>query len=67
MCHKTGDFVTERFARDDGYLLAYSLVCMEIKRQSSVILLDDDARGFFDGFGTYSTLELNTINRLNYN
>lgn len=51
-----GNFVAQRFRRNDGHLFADTLVCMEIHIQTSVILLNDDLGGLLDGLCTYATL-----------
>lgn len=55
--HIPGNLVAELLAGDDGDLLAYSLVCMEIRRQLRVIFLNNHPRGFLDGFCPDATLK----------
>lgn len=57
MSHETGDLVSKTLARDDGDLLAYSLVGVKVESQSSVVLLDDHSRRLLDGLGTNATLK----------
>ena len=52
-----GNFVSKRFAGDDGNLFTDAFVGMEIQRQSSVVFLDDELGSFLDGLGTNSTLK----------
>lgn len=52
------NFVLEGFARDNSNFLAYSLIRVEIKSETSVIFLDDDSSGLFDSFCPNATLEL---------
>ena len=50
------DFITQRLAWNYSYFLTYSFICVKIKSQSSVVLLNDDTSGFFDGLCPYATL-----------
>lgn len=60
------NLVSQRFARDDSYLFTYSLVSMKVQCQSSVVLLDNNSRGFFDSFCSDTTLPSITINQCNW-
>ena len=51
------DLVPEPFAGNYGDIFAHALVSVEIVRESSVILLNDDAGRLLDGFRSHSTLE----------
>lgn len=53
------DFVTKWLCRDDCNFLTYSLVGVEIQRQTSVVLLDNDSGGFFDSLRPDTTLNRN--------
>ncbi len=59
------DLVPQRFAGDDGNFLADSLVGVEVKRQSSVVLLDDQLGSLLHGLGTYAALHISPKNRNN--
>lgn len=59
MKYLPGDLVTQGLCGDDGNFLAYPLVGMEIQRQSSIVLLDDDSGGFFDSLRPDTTLNNN--------
>jgi hypothetical protein len=56
--HKVGsessDFVTHALWGCDCYLIDYALVGVEIKSETSVVLLDDGACTLFDGLSTDS-------------
>lgn len=54
-----GDFVTQWLRGDDGDFLAYSLVGVEVQRQSSVVLLNDDSGSLFDSLCPNTTLNQN--------
>lgn len=53
--HIPCDLVAQRFAGDDGDLLAHPLVDVEVIAQARVVLLDDDPRGLLDRLGPDST------------
>lgn len=57
------NFISQRFCWNNCDFFTNSLVCMEVHCQSSVILLNDDLSGLFDGFCSNSTLK-RTINIL---
>ena len=42
------DLVAHALAGDDGHLINNALVGVEVKRQSRVVLLDDDSRRLLD-------------------
>jgi hypothetical protein len=52
------NLVPQRFARDNGNLFTDPLVGVEVQRQSSVVLLDDQLGGLLDGFRTNATLHM---------
>lgn len=41
--------VAKPLAGDDGDLIAYTLVGLEVERQFGIVALDDDLGGFLDG------------------
>jgi len=49
---EAGNLVAQALGRDDGNLVADLLVDVEVKGQTRVVLLDDDARSALDGLGT---------------
>lgn len=51
-----GNLVSEPLARNDGNVLTYTLVSMEIMRESRVVFLDDDTGRFFDRFRSHASL-----------
>lgn len=53
---ETGNFVAHAFGGCDGDLIDYALVSVEVKRETSIVLLNDGACALFDGFGTNSLL-----------
>ena len=52
---ETGDLVPQRLGRDQGDLLNDLLVCVEVKGELGVVLLNDDLGGLLDGLGTDTT------------
>jgi hypothetical protein len=53
---ETGNLVSQTLRGDDGDFIADSLVGLEVKSETGVVLLNDDAGGLLDGFGTDATL-----------
>jgi hypothetical protein len=53
-----GDLVSKLLARDDGDLLAYSLVGVEVQSETSVVLLDEGLRGLLDSLGSNASLDM---------
>jgi len=51
-----GNLVAQGLGGDDGHLLADALVGVEVQRQASVVLLDDDLSGLLHRLGSYATL-----------
>lgn len=47
--HKAGDLVPHPLGRDDRHLVANALVCVEVHRQTRVVLLDDGSRRLLHG------------------
>ena len=56
MSGKTGNLVAESLGGDDGDFIADAFVGLEIEGEAWVVLLDDDARCLFDGFGANTAL-----------
>ena len=54
-----GNLVSQPLAGDDGYVLADAFVGVEIVRESSVVLLDDDPRRLFYCLGSNPPLREN--------
>lgn len=54
------DLVAQRFAGDDGDLLAHALVGVEVAAQPGVVLLDDDPSGLLHRLGPDAALRRNT-------
>lgn len=52
-----GNLVAEGLGGNDSDLLADALVGVEVQRQASVVLLDDDLSGLLDCLGSDATLE----------
>lgn len=51
MCRVSCNLVSESLGRDDGDLVTYFLVGVEIQSQSRVEFLDDDSRSSLGGLG----------------
>ena len=54
--HSPRDLVAQLLAGDDGYLLTYPLVDVEVTAQPGVVLLNDDPGGLFYRLGPDSSL-----------
>ena len=52
------NLVSQGFCRNNGDFFDDTLVCMEIQRQASVVLFNDDLRGLLDGFRSDTTLKI---------
>ena len=52
-----GDLVPQFLGGDDGDLLTYPLVGVEVEGETGVVLLDDDPSGLLDGLGPDTTLK----------
>lgn len=67
--HKAGDLVPHPLGRDDRHLVANALVCVEVHRQTRVVLLDDGSRRLLDGLraDTLRERRTNTSFRQNAN
>ena len=51
---ESGNLVAHSLGWGDGDLIDYTLVCVEVKGETSVVLLDDSTGTLFDGLGTNS-------------
>lgn len=54
--HLPCDLISQSFAWNDGYLLTYSLVGVEVVREPRVILLNNDPRSLLHRLRAYATL-----------
>lgn len=59
--HLPSDFIAQRFSGNNSDFLTYPLVCVEIKGQPCVILLNDNFRRFLDGLSPDTTLENDSV------
>jgi len=55
MCSVTGNLVAETLRRNDGDLIADSLVGLEVESELWVVSLNDDLGGLLNGLGTNAT------------
>jgi hypothetical protein len=55
MCDETGNLVLQGLGQNDGDLLAYPLVCVDIDGQPGVVFLNDQLRSLPDGFSPFTT------------
>lgn len=63
-CHLPGNLISQLLARYDGHFLAYSLVGMKVKGQTSVVLLNENFGCLLDRLGSYTSLVGGNKNRL---
>jgi hypothetical protein len=52
MCNESSNFVSHSLGGNDSNLSNKSLVDMEVKSQSRVVLLDDNSGRFLDGLSS---------------
>jgi hypothetical protein len=60
---EASDLVAQPLRLNNGNLLTYPLVCVKVKSEAAVVLLDNDTRSLLHGLGAHTTLQCRQASR----